>query len=286
MSALLGLGLGAGLALVWMACWVPRETSATRINAWTSALHDDLIRAGAPGVSAWALVGTAAALAGVVAVFATAMSGSVVVGAAFGILTARGPFALVRSRALRRQTHLRDMWPDAVDHLASGIRAGLSLPEALGQLGQRGPEGLREPFGSFAQDFRATGRLGDCLDTLKARLADPVADRIVEALRLTRDVGGSDVARLLRTLGQFLRDDARTRGELEARQSWTVNAARLAVAAPWAVLAVLSTRPANAAAYNSASGVSVLVVGGIATVVAYRLMVRLGRLPHEERVLR
>ena len=41
----------------------------------------------------------------------------------------------------------------------------------------------------------------------------------------------------------FLREDARTRAELETRQSWTVNAARLAVAAPWAVLAMLSTNP-------------------------------------------
>jgi tight adherence protein B len=145
---------------------------------------------------------------------------------------------------------------------------------------------LREPFTAFAEDFRASGRFGDCLDALKARLADPVADRIVEALRITRDVGGTDVGRLLRTLSQFLRDDARTRGELEARQSWTVNAARLAVTAPWLVLALLATRPANAAAYNSPSGVSVLLIGGASTVLAYRIMVRIGRLPQESRVLR
>ena len=181
---------------------------------------------------------------------------------------------------------MREVWPEAVDNLASGIRAGLSLPEALGQLGDRGPERLREPFTAFAEDFRASGRFDDSLDALKARLADPIGDRIIEALRLTRDVGGTDVGRLLRTLSGFLRDDARTRGELEARQSWTVNAARLAVAAPWVVLALLSTRPQNAQAYNSASGVSVLVVGGASTVLAYRLMVRLGRLPEESRVLR
>ena len=56
----------------------------------------------------------------------------------------------------------------------------------------------------------ATGRFGDSLDALKCRLADPVADRIVEALPLTPDVGGTDLGRLLRTLSVFLCDDARS----------------------------------------------------------------------------
>ena len=54
---------------------------------------------------------------------------------------------------------------------------------------------------------------------------------------MAREVGGTDLGRLLRTLSAFLREDARTRAELETRQGWTVNAARLAVAAPWIVLA-------------------------------------------------
>ena len=44
-------------------------------------------------------------------------------------------------------------------------------------------------------------------------------------------MGGSDLGKLLGTLAEFLRESARTRSELEARQSWTVNAARLALAA-------------------------------------------------------
>ena len=146
---------------------------------------------------------------------------------------------------------LRDLWPEVVDNLASGVRAGLSLPEALTQLGVRGPEELRRPFARFGEDYRATGRFDDCLDRLKAALADPVGDRIVESLRMAREVGGTDLGRLLRTLSAFLREDARTRAELETRQGWTVNAARLAVAAPWIVLALLSLRPEAVDAYDT-----------------------------------
>jgi len=139
---------------------------------------------------------------------------------------------------------------------------------------------------AFAVDYAATARFSVCLDRLKARFADPVADRIVEALRLAHEVGGSELGTLLRSLSRMLREDLRTRGELEARQSWTVNGARVAVAAPWLILALLATRPQAAAAYATSSGALVLTIGAVASILAYRLMLRLGRLPEEERVLR
>jgi tight adherence protein B len=166
------------------------------------------------------------------------------------------------------------------------VRAGLSLPEALSALGTRGPEDLRPPFRRFGEDYRATGRFGESLDRLKDALADPVGDRVVESLRLAREVGGTDLGRLLRTLSTFLREDARARAELETRQGWTVNAARLALAAPWILLALLSLRPSAVAAYHSPQGGMVLLVGGAVSLVAYRVMMRIAQLPTEERVLR
>ena len=208
------------------------------------------------------------------------------IAACFAVMATAAPVALVRRRARQRRARLRDLWPDAVDNITSAVRAGLALPEALAQLGERGPEELRPPFRRFAADYRLTGRFADCLDQLKDRLSDPVGDRLVESLRIARDVGGTDLGRLLRTLSGFLREDARTRAELEARQSWTVNAARLAAAAPWIVLAMLSTNPESVAAYASPLGAAVLAVGAVVTVVAYWSMMRLGRLPEDHRVLR
>jgi tight adherence protein B len=172
-----------------------------------------------------------------------------------------------------------------VDNVASAVRAGMSLAEAVGGLGQRGPEPLRAPFRDFAREYQASGGFEECLDRLKARLANPVGDRVVEGLRLAREVGGGDLGRLLRSLSGHLRDDARTRSELEARQSWAVNGARLAVAAPWLVLLLLSFQREVIARYASAGGVVVLTVGAVLCAVAYRLMLRIGRLPVERRVM-
>ena len=285
MGVVAGLLLGAGLCLVLWAVTSPTPTAWTR-HRWSDDLADLLVQAGAVGVRPAGLLTTCAFAGATTFGIVVGVSGAPAIAACFAVMAGYGPLALVRRRARRRRTALRALWPEVVDNLASGIRAGLSLPEALGQLGERGPEELRPAFTSFAEDYRVSGRFGECLDALKATLADPVADRIVEALRLTREVGGTDLGRLLRTLSTFLREDARTRGELEARQSWTVNGARLAVAAPWVVLALLSTRPETATAYNTTAGAAVLAVGAGSSLVAYQLMVRIGRLPEDVRVLR
>lgn len=238
------------------------------------------------GVQPWAFRLASTGLGATVAVLLGALTASPTIGAAFGAIAALGPSAYVRSRARKRRAELRELWPEVIDDLISGIRAGMSMPEALIALAERGPEPMRAAFRTFAEDYRATGRFNESLDQLRSRLADPVADRLIEALRLTRQVGGTDLVRLLRTLSQFLRQDLRTRGELEARQSWTVNGARLAAAAPWVVLAMLSSRPETAVAFNTVVGGLVLLIGAGASAGAYLVMVRIARLPEEVRVLR
>jgi tight adherence protein B len=153
-------------------------------------------------------------------------------------------------------------------------------------LAERGPETLWSPFGRFADDYHATGRFGTALDRLKEELADPSADRVIEALRLAREVGGSELGRMLRALSGFLRDEQRVRKELEARQTWVVVAARMAFATPWAVLLLLATKPEAVAAYRGPGGALVLLIGTAMAVAGYRVMLAIGRLPSEERVLR
>lgn len=283
MGALVGLLAGVGTLLILTGR--RRDGQGGQRPRVTDHFAELLAAAGHPEVSPGQLAGLSAACAVVTFVLVAGVSGAPTVATAFTAFAAYGPVAIVRRRAGRRRVERRALWPDVVDNLASAVRAGLALPEAVGGLADRGPEVLRSAFRDFATDYGATGRFSDCLDRLKAALADPVADRVIESLRLARDVGGSDLGRLLRTLSQFLRDDARTRAELQARQGWTIAAARLALAAPWLVLALLSLRPQAAAAYNSATGALVLLVGAAVSVAAYRIMLRIARLPEEPRVL-
>ena len=285
MGALVGLLFGLGCLLVWRS-GSRAPVRGPRGESWEDRTRDLLIQAGIEGVTPSQLLTDSGVLGLVVALLVFGTSQVPLIGLIFGAFAAAVPFVLVRRRRAQRTTELREVWPEAVDNLASGVRAGLSLPEALTQLGVRGPEQLRSAFRRFGEDYRATGRFGESLDSLKRNLSDPVGDRVVEALRMAREVGGTDLGRLLRTLSGFLREDARTRAELETRQGWTVNAARLALAAPWILLLVLSSRPNAVEAYNTPAGAVVLLVGGAVSFVAYRVMVRIARLPTERRVLR
>src|SRR5215207_4563315 len=177
----------------------------------------------------------------------------------------------------------------------TGLAAGLAvlalsrspwLGLAFAGLAERGPATLRAPFARFGDDYHATGRFGAALDRLKEELADPTADRVIEGLRLAREVGGSELGRMLRTLSGFLRDEQRVRKELEARQTWVVVAARMAFATPWAVLLLLATKPEAVAAYRGTGGAMVLAIGAAMAVAGYRMMLAIGRLPAEDRVLR
>lgn len=286
MGALLGLLFGLGCLLVWRSG--PRRPPARPRDGetLTDRTRDLLAQAGIEGVTPSQLFTASGVLGVLVFVLVLGTSQVPVIALLFGGFAALLPLLLVRRRRGQRTVELREVWPEAVDNLASGVRAGLSLPEALTQLGVRGPEQLRSPFRRFGEDYRATGRFGESLDTLKRNLSDPVGDRVVEALRMAREVGGTDLGRLLRTLSTFLREDARTRAELETRQGWTVNAARLALAAPWVLLLLLSSRPNAVEAYNTPAGAVVLLVGGAVSLVAYRVMIRIARLPTERRVLR
>ena len=283
MGAVAGLLGGVGLLLIWMACTSePPQWRSRR----SRLLADILVQAGAGRTSPTMFVLGSIGLGLLIGLVFLGMSRAWPVALAFSAIFTAIPFLIISSRARNRRTRLREVLPEAVDTLVSGVRADMSLPEALTNLGERGPEAVRPQFRAFATDYAASARFDSSLDRLKTRFADPVADRIVEALRLAHEVGGTDLGTLLRSLSQMLREDMRTRGELEARQSWTVNGAKVAVAAPWLVLALLATRPQAAAAYATTAGAVVLLVGAVVSVVAYRLMLCLGRLPEEERTLR
>jgi tight adherence protein B len=193
------------------------------------------------------------------------------------------PFAWLRARRSRLLRTRRNLWPDVCDLLIASVRAGMSLPDAVASLAESAPAELRAPFAVFARDVSASGHFDSSAQRLKVNLADPVADRIVETLRMARQVGGTELTTVLRALSTSVRADAALRAEVESRQSWIRGAAVLGVAAPWVILALLAMRPEGAQAYGSPEGIALILIGAAVSVVAYRVMLRLGRLPEPRR---
>ena len=282
MSALLPFVLALGVFLVFDGCTRARRTEPRvrndRCAAWLAAGGLAQVR---PLQFVAASVGIGIA-GGAVALVVIGSSGVAVVAT---LATAAAPFAYYRARSRSLRAQRRRAWPDAIELLAGAVRTGDTLPAAFAVVGDRGPVVLRPEFRAVVSDHRVTGDLVGALERMGARVADPIADRVVQTLVLAHRVGGRELGRVLRTLSAFVREDIATRREIEARQSWTVVAARVAAAAPWLVLVLVASRPQGARAFDSATGIVVLLGGALVTLVGYRLMVRIGRLPDEARVL-
>lgn len=283
MSWVVGASLGLGLLLVISPWLWPLASRAPQPGRLDVALRERLAQAGLAqvspgvlGVVSLASAMVAASVAGTLLPLPVVWVGTAIAGGAL-------PLWAVGARARGRRRVARAVWPDLVDQLVAALRSGASIGDALGELGSTGPAAMRPAFVALELELRATGDLDDAIDQLKARLADPVADRIAETVRMAHDVGGTELVPVSRALGTALREEASVRSEVEARQSWVRTAARVGVAAPWLVLLLLASRPEAVRAYDSPMGGALLVVGAVVSVVAYRMMIALGRLPEERR---
>jgi tight adherence protein B len=248
---------------------------------------DDLAReSGLKGVTGTGLVALSAGLSITTFVALAGLTASIVVAGAISLIAAWIPISIAVARRKARRRLFREAWPDAIATLIASVRAGVSLPESCLLLVERGPAELARGFKAFAASYRASGSFRSGLNRMQTELSDPIADRVIAALVLAQEVGGTDLVRVLRTMGDFVREDVRVRKEIEARWSWTVTAARVACAAPWIILVMMSLRPEAAAAYNSRAGAIVVAAGAAATLIGYRLMLRAARLPDDKRLVR
>ena len=146
MGILLGLMFGLGLVLIIHSFLKPSTTKAPSGPSLYERLDDLLAQAGIEAVTPGQLLSVCVGVGTFVFLVMFVVSGAAPVALAFGVIAGYGPLSLVRYRARSRRQELRELWPDVVDNLASSVRAGLSLPEALSQIAVRGPQPLRRPF--------------------------------------------------------------------------------------------------------------------------------------------
>lgn len=191
--------------------------------------------------------------------------------------------SILRSAISARQRRLRQAWPGVIDHLRQAVRSGAGVAEAVIVARHRVPDEIKPAFESFQKNLESGFRIDQALFSLKQSLAHPISDRIIEALRMAHDVGGRELPTVLESLQSSVRADISVREEAYSKQSWIRAASKLGVAAPWIVLVVISGRPETVSAYSSWVGSTVLLAGAGFSLVAYKMMAKLGRLPDDRR---
>lgn len=281
----LGASAGLGIFLIVSSKLWPKKERVERIAAPSKFLRGLNETALQLGMKASVLLALCVVLAIVGGTLAWAITGVVVLSVVLAGTAAALPVMFAVSRRSAARKALRNQWPDVVDALISAIRSGANIPDAVVSLAGFSSKAVSTPAALFAQDYKVSGNFELAALDLKTRWANSNGDRIVETLRLGRELGGTEITTVLGSLGSHLRAESALRQEVEARQGWIRLAARIGVMAPWIVLVLLSTRPEAAHAYNSGAGVVLILIGLVVSLLAYRIMSAVGYLPDEKRWL-
>ena len=130
----------------------------------------------------------------------------------------RTPCRRVAPTRARRRRAAREAWPRLIEELRVLTGSvGRSIPQALLEVGLRGPVELRSAFEAAQREWSLTTDLGRTIGVLKDRLDDPTADAACETLLVAAEVGGDIDARLA-ALAEDRRQDlaGATRGRSQA----------------------------------------------------------------------
>jgi tight adherence protein B len=193
-------------------------------------------------------------------------------------------FELVRLRAKSRSDTLSKLWPEVIESLQSAAKSSIGLIDALSEIGQTGPTQIRNYFREFVARIDRGESFDSSLAFLKSDLGQLHADRLIELIRIVHASGGAGYLESLNEQGRITRTEIATWGELESKQGWVTGTAKLALVAPWIIVTFLSSRSENVAIYNTNEGLTILLVGLVVSLIAYRLIGILGNLTRPKRV--
>lgn len=207
-----------------------------------------------------------------------------VLGVFVGLGTLAMELEALTSMAKNRRRELSKLWPEVLDAVHSAVASGMSIADSFDDLAQSGPQRLRSHFLLLSNRLDAGWSFEQSIDELKASLGEVHADRLCEVLRLVSTSGSEALGQTLRQQASSLRRDLAVAGQIDSKQGWVSGTAKIAVAAPWVVVALLATRSENAAIFNTTQGAAILALGFVVCVVAYRLVHLLGALPQQPRV--
>lgn len=215
-----------------------------------------------------------------------ALTASIFIGIAFATLFGAATLQYIKQGEQKRSEQLTAVWPEVIDHLISGLYAGLSISEALSDLAIRGPEITRLDFEEFSSELRSGVEFSTAINNLRKKFAHHGSDQIFEALILSRTLGGGELLNTFRTLGSFQREDLALNKEIAIKHGWIKSSAHISSAAPWILLLIIGSQSGTARAFATSAGITILFSGVVMTFLAYMWMSQISKLPQTPRVFR
>lgn len=263
-----------------------RRPSGSRLGPPLRARFDQwLAQAGLDDVHPAEFAGVMAVLAVVGALAAFALFGGLVPALVTGAFAATFPPASYRRRRAARLARAQQAWPRMIEEIRILTGAlGRSIPQALFDVGRRGPEELRPAFAAAQREWLLATDFERALRVLKDRLADPAADATCETLLIAHELGGTDLDRRLGALADDRMQDTQGRKDARAKQAGVRFARSFVLLVPAGMALAGMSVGDGRAAYGTPMG-QTLVVAALAMVAACWVWAgRIMQVPDEQRV--
>ncbi|MEO0492159.1 MAG: hypothetical protein AAF081_01950 [Actinomycetota bacterium] len=219
------------------------------------------------------------------AVVGFAAFGGVVPAVVLGGFVASFPVASYRVRRQARRQRAQEAWPRMIEEIrVQTASMGRSIPNALFDVGRRGPEELRPAFEAAHREWLLTTDFPRTVSVLKDRLADPSADMATETLLIAYELGGTDLDRRLEALADDRLQDMQGRKDARSRQAGA-RFARIFVLAVPAGMALAGMSIGNGrSAYQSTTGQLVVLVALAMVIGCWTWAGQVMKLPEQKRV--
>jgi tight adherence protein B len=276
----------SAVALGWRGLGPAPAPDAARVRSRVGARCRDWLRqAGLEEVNTGEFLAVVALLFAAGAVAAWALFGGPLPALIAGGFSASFPLATYRSRRERRRSEARDAWPRLIEELRLLTGSlGRSVPQALFEVGRRGPADMRGAFAAAEREWLITTDFDRTVATLKSRLGDATADATCETLLIAHQVGGSDLDRRLAALAEDRIQDLQGRKDALAQQAGVRFARKFVLVVPLGMALAGMSIGAGRSAYQTPLGQLAVVIGLASIAVCWIWAGRLMRLPDEQRV--
>jgi Flp pilus assembly protein TadB len=193
------------------------------------------------------------------------------------------PIAYVWWRRETRLTEKEEALVVALERVYEELRT-VTIQEALVSLGATAPPPVQPAFQRLAADLAQQRDYGDALRASKARLGCRAWDDCVAGLLLAHAVGERNIREVFKRIAGNARAQVQLRRRVHSQQAEQITGARITLVVPIAVVVFMRVSfPDADRFYTTPGGELLLFVCGIAMLVGYWSMLKIGRVARPSR---
>lgn len=189
-----------------------------------------------------------------------------------------GLLAYLLGGSQRRRRRIEIQALDAVTLLASGLRAGYSVPQSIELVARNSPEPTSSEFSMAAQEMALGVPLADAVAHLSQRTANSDYELVAIIIRVQHDVGGN-LAQILDSVVSTLRERLELRRQVSALTAQQRLSSVILTSLPFALLAFLflADRSFVQPLLTEPIGRGLLVLAAVMVLLGWTIMRSVGR---------